>query len=100
LSTPLAQLAIGAREVVGDADVDEIAAIGRAAQLAACSKAGKHVLLERGGKPRDVSENGLVDDVDAGIDRTRGARARRDEIPHEFAVQRDTPVAVADDAVA
>src|SRR3977135_3846655 len=96
----LVQLALGAREIIGDADVDEIAAIGRSAQLAARREAGEYVVFERSRELPNAGKDGFVDDIDAGMYRSRGAGTRGNEVTHHITIERNAPVAIADDAVA
>ena len=66
--------------------------------MAPCSgQRRKYVLLEGGGKAADAGKDAAVEDVDAGIDRTGCALARRDEGANPIAVEHDPAKPVAHD---
>ncbi len=96
-SQPFAQLGVGPREILGDADVDEIAAIGRSAHGAFGRERGEYVLFERSGEAIDPGDDRAIDYVDTGIDGAGGALAGRDEGTNPVAVQHDPAEPVAHD---
>src|SRR5581483_6318095 len=79
------QFGVGADKILGDADVDEIAAIGGSTHGAFGGERREYVLFERGGETIDPGDDRAVDHIDAGIDRAGGALAGCDKGTNEVA---------------
>ena len=93
-SQPFVQLAYVAGKVLGDADVDEIAAIAGSAHGAGSGQHRQYVLFKRSGEGADVGDNGAVDNIDATIDRTGRALAGCQERPDPIVVHDNAAVSV------
>src|SRR3954451_23919086 len=93
----LGQFDLGAREILGYADVDEVTTIGCSGHGAGSGQRWKYILLEGGGEAADAGKDAAVDDVDAGIDRTGCPLAPCNEGANPIAVAPAPPKPVAHD---
>src|SRR5215213_7920774 len=83
----LGQFEVGARVILGYADVDEVAAIGCSGDGAGGGQRRKYILLKGSGKAADAGKDAAVDDVDAGVDRAGRPLTRCNERANPIAVE-------------